>query len=188
MMSHLLSLWEWFFKFVKPMFPCFPKQFGVWIGFHSKFIIWFCVSPFHPTLHPTRDKNICVIELSIKSPCLWAPVCSFSGIHKIRKFLLNLNMKWWNSAFNAQGSRVSIVVVHIRLAISICSSSGRAQEPGPAPKGKETSSPIIVQAKMHCLHNVILISIPKVLWTFQSRYSKMGSKYDQRKLAPNILN
>jgi hypothetical protein len=30
------------------------------------------------------------------------------------KFLLNLSMKRWNSAFNAQGSRLIIVVVQVR--------------------------------------------------------------------------
>jgi hypothetical protein len=29
------------------------------------------------------------------------------------KFLLNLGMKCWNSAFNAQGSRVIIVIVQV---------------------------------------------------------------------------
>jgi len=30
-----------------------------------------------------------------------------------KEILLNLGMKCWNSAFNAQGSRVSIVAVHV---------------------------------------------------------------------------
>jgi hypothetical protein len=29
------------------------------------------------------------------------------------KFLLNLSMKWWNSAFNAQGSTVTVVIVQV---------------------------------------------------------------------------
>jgi hypothetical protein len=37
-----------------------------------------------------------------------------SGICKVRKFLLNLGTKCSNSAFNAQGSRVLIIVVQLR--------------------------------------------------------------------------
>ncbi len=41
---------------------------------------------------------------------------SFNGISidRVKKFLLNLGMKSWNSAFNAQGSRVIIVIVQVR--------------------------------------------------------------------------
>jgi hypothetical protein len=53
-----------------------------------------------------------------------------SGIHKVRTFLLNLHIKCWNSAFNAQGSRVTIVVVQVGSSENICSSSGGAQENG----------------------------------------------------------
>jgi len=54
-----------------------------------------------------------IIELSEKSPSLLPslspPIPSLSGISKVR----NLSMKCWNSAFNAQGSRVIIVVVRV---------------------------------------------------------------------------
>jgi hypothetical protein len=36
------------------------------------------------------------------------------SFNKVRKFLLNLTMKCWNLAFNAQGSRVIIVVLQVR--------------------------------------------------------------------------
>jgi hypothetical protein len=39
-------------------------------------------------------------------------------------------MKCWNSAFNAQGSRVIIVVVQARSSENTCSSSGGAEEIG----------------------------------------------------------
>ncbi len=39
-------------------------------------------------------------------------------------------MKCWNSAFNAQGSRLIIVVVHVGAVKVYCSSSGGAQEKG----------------------------------------------------------
>jgi len=42
--------------------------------------------------------------------------------------LLNLSVKCWNSAFNAQGSRLIIVVLHVRAVKNICSSSGGAEE------------------------------------------------------------
>jgi len=61
-----------------------------------------------------------ILKLSIKSPSvsplspLLSPLIpSFNGIRNVSKFLLNLGMKCWNSAFNAQGSRVIIVVVQV---------------------------------------------------------------------------
>lgn len=39
------------------------------------------------------------------------PIPSFSGIYKCIIFLLNINMKCWNSTFNAQGSKMIIVVI-----------------------------------------------------------------------------
>jgi hypothetical protein len=55
-------------------------------------------------------------------------------VKESKKFLSNLSMKCWNSAFNAQGSRVTIVVVvQVGAVKIICSSSsGGAHE-----KGKE---------------------------------------------------
>jgi len=63
-----------------------------------------------------------ILELSVKKPCLHPvfgpplspPIPSFSGIRKIKTFLLNLSMKCWNLPFNAQGSRVIIVVVQLQ--------------------------------------------------------------------------
>ncbi len=51
---------------------------------------------------------------------------SFSGIRKGRKFLSNPGMKSWNSAFNAQGSKLIIGCVHV--SENICSSSEGAQD------------------------------------------------------------
>jgi hypothetical protein len=60
------------------------------------------------------------LKLSVKSPSLSPPIPSFSGIHnKVKNFLLNLIMKCWNSAFNAQGSRVIIVIVQVVGAVKI---------------------------------------------------------------------
>jgi predicted oxidoreductase (fatty acid repression mutant protein) len=41
------------------------------------------------------------------------PNPSFSGIDKVKDILLNLSMKWRNSAFNAQGSRLIIIIVQV---------------------------------------------------------------------------
>jgi hypothetical protein len=51
-----------------------------------------------------------ILELSVKSPCLGpasTPISSFSGIRKVRKF-------YSFSAFNAQGSRVILIIVQVR--------------------------------------------------------------------------
>ncbi len=57
---------------------------------------------------------IVIIELSVKSPCLWASFHpSFRWYPQCKDILLNLYMKCWNSAFNARGSRLIIVVVQL---------------------------------------------------------------------------
>jgi len=56
----------------------------------------------------------------------------FTGINKVMKgneILLNLSIKCWNSAFNAQGSRV-IIVVGQEGSENICRTSGGAEEEG----------------------------------------------------------
>jgi hypothetical protein len=57
------------------------------------------------------------LELSIKSPSVSPPISSVFGPYPLfqwylqsKEIWLNLGMKCWNSAFNAQGSRVIIVV------------------------------------------------------------------------------
>ncbi len=59
-----------------------------------------------------------LLKLSLMSPPVspypfFHCFCPLSLLSVVRKFLLNLGMKWWNSAFNAQGSRVIIVVVQV---------------------------------------------------------------------------
>ncbi len=89
------------------------------------------------------DIFLTLLKLSVKSPSLSPPIPSaFTTISPLsmvvvkesKKFLSNLSMKCWNSAFNAQGSRVTIVVVvQVGAVKIICSSSsGGAHE-----KGKE---------------------------------------------------
>jgi hypothetical protein len=50
-----------------------------------------------------------IIELSVISP----PIPLFQWYLQREKILLNLSMKCWNSAFNAQGWRVITVVVQV---------------------------------------------------------------------------
>jgi hypothetical protein len=60
------------------------------------------------------------LELSVKSPSISPPVSSaftpyplFQSYPQSKEILLNLGMECWNSAFNAQGSRVIIIVVQV---------------------------------------------------------------------------
>jgi hypothetical protein len=55
-----------------------------------------------------------LLKLSVvKSPSVSPPIYSaFAPYPRSNEILLNLGMKCWNSAFNAQGSQVIIVVLH----------------------------------------------------------------------------
>jgi len=78
-------------------------------------------------LCPLCKLNVCaqilhLIELSVKSPCLhpvFAPAFTrylfFHWYPQSKDILLNLSIKCWNSASNAQGSRLIIVVVQVRV-------------------------------------------------------------------------
>jgi hypothetical protein len=65
--------------------------------------------------YSTLQSNIKVIpKVTLSSPSLWAcfhPLSLVLVAFAKYEILLNLNTKCWNSAFNAQGSRVIIVVV-----------------------------------------------------------------------------
>jgi hypothetical protein len=81
----------------------------------------------HPFSMYSKKKDIMINEImkwkaSLKSPpCLhpvFGPVFTplsplFQWYLQSKDILLNLKMKCWNSAFNAQGSRLIIVVVHV---------------------------------------------------------------------------
>ncbi len=74
-----------------------------------------------------------ILELSVKSPCLWVcfhPHPLFQWYPQSKEILLILSMKCWNSAFNAQGSRVIFNNCAGTSNEKICSSSGDAQEKG----------------------------------------------------------
>jgi len=55
------------------------------------------------------------LKLSIKSPSLWPPNTYplFQWYPQNKEILLNLSMKCWNLAFDAQGSRVIINIVQV---------------------------------------------------------------------------
>jgi len=53
------------------------------------------------------------------------PLCSFLVVFwQTNEILLNLYMKCWNSTFDVEGLRVSIIFVQIRAMKKICSKSG----------------------------------------------------------------
>jgi hypothetical protein len=55
-------------------------------------------------------------QVILSSPCLWAsfqPLSPPQWYLQSKEILLNLSMKYWNSAFNAQGSKLIIVVVQL---------------------------------------------------------------------------
>jgi hypothetical protein len=73
-------------------------------------------------------------------------------------------MKCWNSAFNAQGSRLIIVVVQLGVAVkNICSSSGGAQE-----KGKTGWNSVSDQITMHF---VLCVCVCDLVFFFSVRRS-----------------
>jgi hypothetical protein len=66
------------------------------------------------------DSMDCSLKLSVTSPSLSPPIpsaftryCLFEWYPQSKEILSNLSMKFWYSAFNAQGSRVTIVVVQV---------------------------------------------------------------------------
>jgi hypothetical protein len=78
-------------------------------------------------------KNMQALKLSIKSPSLSPPNTYpfFEWYPQNKEILLNLSMKCWYSAFNAQGgSRVTIIVVQVGAVENICSRSESAQDRG----------------------------------------------------------
>jgi hypothetical protein len=62
---------------------------------------WFELSPKSPSVSPSISSSS------------FAPYPLFQWYPQSKEILLNLGMKCWNSIFNAQGSRVIIVVVQV---------------------------------------------------------------------------
>jgi hypothetical protein len=59
------------------------------------------------------SNNRVIWKVTLSSPCLSPPYPLFQWYPQSNEILLNLSMKCWNSTFNAQGSRVIIVVVEV---------------------------------------------------------------------------
>jgi len=84
---------------------------------------WTSLGHLCPSWKPNVFAQILhLIELSVKSPCLdpvfepaFTPYMLFQWYPQSKDILLSLGMKCWNSASNAQGSRLIIVVVQVRV-------------------------------------------------------------------------
>ncbi len=76
---------------------------------------------------------VLALSLGLPSP----PIPSFSGIRKVMKFLSNLSIKCWNSAFNAQGWRIIIIVVVQLRAVKIYAATSNNSGGAQRKKGKE---------------------------------------------------
>ncbi len=120
-----------------PFFHTYPVAMYIYIYLHLHEAI-VNLSQIHltqPRVNVLRHvsvntKIICKVTLSLG--LLSPPNPYFRGIHKVRKFLLNLGMKYWKSAFNAQGSRLIIVALRSRSSENICSNNEGAKEKGKA--------------------------------------------------------
>jgi hypothetical protein len=60
----------------------------------------------------TKVENTCK-DHNVEVTLSFTPYPLFQWYPQSNEILLNLSMKWWNSAFNAQGSRVTIVIVPV---------------------------------------------------------------------------
>jgi hypothetical protein len=100
----------------------------------NPFVLWWvtldCFFVHKSSCEISAKKKIAVLdgrvihEVTLSSPSLSLgllspPVPYFSGICKVRNLWLNLSMKCWNSAVNAQGSRVIIVVDQVGASVKI---------------------------------------------------------------------
>ncbi len=67
-------------------------------------------------LEPLYEFIRVIPKVTLSSPCLWAsfhPLSPLSWYLQSKDILINLSMKCWYEAFNAQGSRLIIVVVQL---------------------------------------------------------------------------
>ncbi len=116
------------------------------------FICWFLCSMLFQFVFPKKVWKLYTLELSMKSPCLWtcfhSPIPSFQCSPQSKEFLLNLSMKCWNSAFNAQGSRgfySSCTRSSSRSSENICNSSGGAPGKREEERMKLSLSPNVLE-------------------------------------------
>jgi len=84
------------------------------------------------------EHSLIVLELSIKSPSVSPPISSafapyplFQWYPQSKENLLDLGMKCSNSAFNAQSSRVILIVVQVgAVKMYVAASSAGAKKKG----------------------------------------------------------
>jgi hypothetical protein len=65
----------------------------------------------------------------------FAPYPLFQWHLQNKEISLNVGMKCWNSAFNALGLRVIVIVVQVGAVKNICGSSSAGAQPGAEPSG-----------------------------------------------------
>jgi len=82
--------------------------------------LWRPILPIAKFSWLERNANFYTIKFSIKSPCLhptfgspFTPKPLFQWYPQSNEIILNLGMKCWNSAINAQGSRIIIMAVKV---------------------------------------------------------------------------
>jgi len=94
-------------------------------------LLWERPAPKVTLLFGKRSDIRLICKVTLSSPCLWAsfhPYPLFQWYPYSKDILLNLSMKCWNSGFDAQDSRLIIIIVQVGAVKNICSSSGGAQE------------------------------------------------------------
>jgi hypothetical protein len=99
----------------KPSWPSGHRQIAKFWG------PFLCTDSLLASVQVCLQVTISILELSVKSPSVSPPISSAFGPYPLFRWYpqnkensLNLGMKCWNSAFNAQGSRLIIVVVQVR--------------------------------------------------------------------------
>jgi hypothetical protein len=96
----------------------------IWVMFFSQSGLLGCANRSSESgSNHLGGKNRVICEVALSSPSLWAclhPLSLFQWYPQSNEILLNLSMKCWNSALNAQGLRVIIVVVQGRSSENIC--------------------------------------------------------------------
>ncbi len=95
--------------------------------------LFFYPEEWMKTVDLVRERSTCHrvnCKITMSSHSLWAcfhPLSHLSMVSQSTKILLNLNMKCWNIAFNAQGSKI-IILRTGRSSENIYSRRGGAQE------------------------------------------------------------
>jgi hypothetical protein len=106
--SILTKVWIFWFS------PSFGQAINILDNYMCVYVLgeytFHLVSPF-VKFSPSVIRVIHKVALA--SPCLSPPYPLFQWYLQRKEILLNLNMECWNLAFNAQGSRLIIVVVQV---------------------------------------------------------------------------